>query len=244
VDNVEHLIDACVDVVDDVVRACPHVSVVVTSREPLGLPYETVWRLQPLCVTSADLPRWAAEPPAVQLFARRAAQVSPGFRLGREDVRTVAGLCERLDHLPLAIELAAECLATETLDELVQRLDNPLWELQPPRRGQPMHHRSLKAALMRSLNCLDGPDRWCFLQLGGLPLMFRAEEAEAVWVDSPYGPVDGRMMLMRLAEKSLLFVRHNLAGPLYGKLRLLHRLAADLGVAQRGHSDPRSIAVR
>ncbi|OJF16230.1 AfsR/SARP family transcriptional regulator [Couchioplanes caeruleus] len=242
-DDVEHVIDACVEVVDEVVRACPNVSVVVTSREPLGVPYETVWRLRPLAVTVGDEARWGAEPPAVQLFARRAAQVSPGLRLGADDLRTVADLCARLDDLPLAVELAAECLATETLDELVRRLDDPLRELKPPRRGQPVHHRSLQAALLRSLHCLDGQERWCFLRLGALPLSFRAEQAEAVWAASPYGPVDGRWMLMRLAEKSLLFVRHDLAGPLYGKLRLVHRLAADLGVTERRPVDASAVPI-
>ncbi|MEV6599838.1 BTAD domain-containing putative transcriptional regulator [Actinoplanes sp. NPDC051346] len=242
-DDVEHVIDACVEVVDDVVRACPNVSVVVTSREPLGVPYETVWRLRPLGVSSGDEARWGAETPAVQLFARRAAQVSPGFRLGADDLSTVAELCARLDDLPLAVELAAECLATETLDELVRRLDDPLRELKPPRRGQPVHHRTLQAALLRSLHCLDQQERWCFLRLGALPLTFRAEQAEAVWAPAPYGPVDGRLMLMRLAEKSLLYVRHDLAGPLFGKLRLLHRLATDLGVTERRHVDASAITI-
>ncbi|MFI5495982.1 BTAD domain-containing putative transcriptional regulator [Actinoplanes sp. NPDC051859] len=232
-DDVEHVLDACAEVVDDVVRSCPNVSVVITSREPLGVPYETVWRLQPLAVSSADELDWGAEPPAVQVFTRRAAQVSPGLRLGADDLRTVAELCAQLDHLPLAVELAAECLATETLDEVVQRLEDPLRELKPPRRGQPAHHRSLQAALLRSLHCLNPQERWCFLRLGGLPLSFRAAQAEAVWAASPYGPVDGRSMLMALCEKSLLFVRHDLAGPLYGKLRLVHRLAADLGSERR-----------
>jgi predicted ATPase len=236
-DDVEHVLDACAEVVDDVVRTCPNVSVVVTSREPLGVPYETVWRLQPLWLSRCDEPRWAAEPPAVQLFARRAAQVSPGLRLGADDLRTVARVCEQLDDLPLAVELAAECLATESLDELVRRLDDPLRELRPPRRGQPVHHRSLQAALVRSLTCLDRLERWCLLRLGGLPLTFRAEQAEAVWAASPDGPVDGRQMLMRLVDKSLLFVRHELAGPLYGKLRLVHRLVADLSAPEGRHLD-------
>ncbi|MBG0566091.1 AfsR/SARP family transcriptional regulator [Actinoplanes aureus] len=233
-DDVEHVIDACVEVVDDIVRACRNVSVVVTSREPLGVPYETVWRLRPLRVSSADEPHWTAEPPAVQLFARRAAQVSPGLRLDSDQMRTVAGLCEQLDDLPLAVELAAECLATETLDQLVRRVDDPLRDLQPPRRGLPLHHRSLQAALLRSLNCLERQERWCFLRLGALPLTFCAAKAEAVWKSSPYGPVDSRLMLMRLVDKSLLFVRRDRGVPLYGKLRLVHRLATDLGMTERG----------
>ncbi|MFC3737828.1 AfsR/SARP family transcriptional regulator [Paractinoplanes deccanensis] len=242
-DDAELVMDGCAEVVDDVVRACPNVSVVVTSREPLGVPYETVWRLRPLRLSRDDEACWEAEPPAVQLFARRAAQVRPGLRLGADEVRTVETLCEQLDHLPLAVELAAECLATDTLDELSRRLDDPLRELRPPRRGQPLHHRSLQAALLRSLGCLDQQERWCLRRLGELPLRFRAEQAEALWRSSPHGPVDGRLMLRRLADKSLLFVHHDLAGPVYGKLRLVHRVAVGLGTAEHRFGE-HAVAVR
>jgi predicted ATPase/DNA-binding SARP family transcriptional activator len=224
-DNVEHLVDSTVTVVEDVVRACPGVSVLVTSREPLGLPYETVWRLDTLTAGTSDGVRGQ---PAVALFARRADQVRPGFRLTEADARHVAGLCRLLDDLPLAVELAAECLVMDTLQELLARMDDPLHELRPRRRGRPEHHRSLLAAFRRSVDCLDPEQRWCFARLGTLPRCFRAPEAAEAWADAPYGPVDARMMLTALAYKSLLDVRHDEYGRTYGMLGLLHRFALEL----------------
>jgi predicted ATPase/DNA-binding SARP family transcriptional activator len=225
-DNVEHLLDATVALVEDVVRACPNVSVLVTSREPLGVPYEAVWRLHTLSAAGAT---W---PPAVELFARRAGQVCPGFRVGADNALDVAALCHRLDDLPLAVELAAECLAIDTLDELVRLVDNPLDEIQPPRRCQPVHHRSLRAAFRRSFECLDVLERWCFVRLSTLPPCFRLAAAEQAWAGASLGPVDTRLMLTSLADKSLLFVRHDASGPAYWMLGLLHRFAVEVRVAE------------
>lgn len=224
-DNVEHLVDASAMVIDEVVRACRHVSVVATSREPLGLPYETLWRLHTLAPDENSPPRCAGDRPAVRLFTRRAVQVCPAFRLDPQDAETVAGLCERLDDLPLAVELAAACLATDTLDELVRRLDDPLQRLRPPRRGSPAHQRSLWAALRRSLDCLNEYERWCFLRLGDLPSSIRPADAQGAWECAPWGPVDAHAMLTRLVDKSLLFVRHDATGRHYCMLRLVHGFA-------------------
>lgn len=241
-DNAEHLIEAAVVIVEEVVRACPNVSVVVTSREPLGLPYESVWRLATLPVTDARDWTEALAQPAVELFARRADQVRPGFRMSEADAQHVATLCRRLDGLPLAVELAAECLAVDTLDELMRRLDDPLHELRPPRRGQPAHHRSLLAAFRRSVDCLDPDQRWCFARLGGLPRSFRAPAAERVFQDAPCGRVNTRMMLAALADKSLLLVRHDAGGPAYSMLGLLHRYAVE--TAMTDAATPRQVGAR
>jgi predicted ATPase/DNA-binding SARP family transcriptional activator len=232
-DNVEHLIDPCAAVVDHVVRACRYVSVVVTSREPLGLSYETIWRLATLSVSQGEAQMSAGDRPAVELFARRAAQVCPGFRMGPDNVETVAMLCEHLDDLPLAVELAAACLATDSLDQLVARLANPLHEFVPPRRGGPPHHRSLWAALRRSLDCLNEYERWCFIRLGSLPRSFRSSIAQKAW-EFPPGrrPVPVRAMLTRLVDKSLLIVRHEHGESSYYIPRLVHRFAIELGSAE------------
>jgi hypothetical protein len=125
----------------------------------------------------------------------------------------------------------------DTLDELIRRLDDPLRELQPLRRGQPAHHRSLRAAFRRSIDCLHPVQRWCFARLGTLPRVFRAPAAERAWEHAPYGPVDTRRMLTALADKSLVLVRHDATGPAYGMLGLLHRFAVELGISEFGRDD-------
>jgi predicted ATPase/DNA-binding SARP family transcriptional activator len=228
-DNVEHLVEACALVVDEIVRACRRVSMIVTSRERLGLPYEAVWRVEPLRDGGLDGARWAGDHPAVRLFARRAAQVDPAFRLDEENVDAVALVCRHLDHLPLAIELAAACLATDTVDELIHRLDSPLQKINPPRRSPPTHHHSLWTALARSVECLDEQERWCFLRLGSIPAYLDPDDAEKAWAGAPWGKVDTEVMLTRLADKSLLAVEHEPSGPRYQMLRLVHRFADEYG---------------
>jgi predicted ATPase/DNA-binding SARP family transcriptional activator len=229
-DNIEPLVDPCAVVVDGIVRGCRHVSVLVTSREPLGLPDETVWRLSTLAVP--DVEGWPGDNPSVRLFVRRAAQVNPGFRLGPDNVHDVSTICRRLDGLPLALEMAAACLATDTLEGVVRRLDDPLNLIRPPRRGPPAHHRSLWAALRRSLDCLTELERWCFIQLGNVPAQFGLWAAQQAWAAAPWRSVDVRGVLTRLVDKSLLYVQHGSDGPTYQMLWLIHRFAADLATAE------------
>ncbi|HKT06200.1 MAG TPA: BTAD domain-containing putative transcriptional regulator [Rugosimonospora sp.] len=235
-DNVEHLVDSCAGTVDAMVRACGHLTVVVTSREPLGLPYGGIWRLHTLAVPPGEEPSWIGDRPAVQLFARRAAQVCPGFRLTAENAEAVAALCHRLDDLPLAIEVAAVCLATDTLDELTHRLDGPLRELRPARRGGPDHHRSLWTVLRHSLDCLTDEERWCFLRLAELPRSFTSIAAAAVWQRTCGTPVDTKAMLAVLVDKSLLYVRRDPDGSRYCMLGLLHRFAEEVVAAEPAHA--------
>jgi predicted ATPase/DNA-binding SARP family transcriptional activator len=231
-DDVEHLIEACAVVVDEIVRACRQVSVVVTSREPLGLPYETVWRVVPLAVPDPDQPEWPGDSPSVRLFARRATQVCTDFRLGPDNADAIATICRQLDGLPLAVEMAAACLATDTVEGVVGRLHDPLHQIQPPRRGQPAHQRSLWTALRRSVECLSDCERECFLKLGGLPLHFELQVAQQAWESTPWRAMDLRKVLTGLVDKSLLFVQHSPAGPSYRMLKLVHQFAADLGAAE------------
>ncbi|HEU5107161.1 MAG TPA: BTAD domain-containing putative transcriptional regulator, partial [Micromonosporaceae bacterium] len=120
-DNAELAVDEAAILVDDILRGCPHVRVVATSREVFGIAYEAVHRVRPLAVGEPEggVPGRGPAPldrqPAVQLFAHRAAQVNSGFRLTDANVTQVAAICRELDGLPLAIELAAASLRTWSL---------------------------------------------------------------------------------------------------------------------------------
>ncbi|WP_305788110.1 AfsR/SARP family transcriptional regulator [Symbioplanes lichenis] len=220
-DNVEHLVAVSAAAADRLIRSVRRVSVLVTSRERLGLPYETVWPVQPLEVGGHD--------GATALFARRAAQVSPGFRLTRDNTDQVADICRRLDGLPLAIEMAAACLAAVPLDELTERTARPLDEITPPRRYPPAHQRSLRSTLRRSADCLSAAERRCLHRLAGLTASFGPADAALAWDGLPGGPVDVRAMLSRLVDASLLSVLHSGTGTRYRMLRLVRCSAAELG---------------
>ena len=122
-DNCEHLVDAVAKLADLLLRAAAGLRVLATSREPLNIDGETVLPVPPLPVPEEGQPLTAAGlglVPAVRLFAERAAQVVPGFALTEANMAAVAGICRRLEGLPLALELAAaqtRVLSPEQIDE-------------------------------------------------------------------------------------------------------------------------------
>jgi len=227
-DNVEHLVGPCARMVDEVLRTFRRVSMLVTTRERLGLPYETLWPVHPLAVGAPGEGESPVHAPAVRLFAQRAMQVSLDFQLTPENAYTVASICSRLDGLPLAIELAAACMATDTLDELKVRVARPLREINPPRRYPPAHQHSLWSTLQRSVDCLNATERRCFSRLAHLRSIFGQEDAARAWSQQSGPQIEVRAVLDRLVDASLLNVIHTPAGPMYGMLRLVRCLAQEL----------------
>ncbi|HEY2670329.1 MAG TPA: BTAD domain-containing putative transcriptional regulator [Rugosimonospora sp.] len=124
-DNCEHVIDAAAGLVAAIVAGCPDVRVLATSREPLGVPGETLYPVPPLQLPAErDGPDDARRAAAVRLFTDRASAVASGFRLSDDDVRTVGQICRRLDGIPLAIELAAARLRLLSPRQIAERIDD------------------------------------------------------------------------------------------------------------------------
>lgn len=233
-DNVDHITDSCAALVNDVVQVGRRVSVLATSREPFGLPYEAVWRLPPLPAVTIRS-NGIRDMPAVRLFVRRAAKVRPGFTVSRRELTTVSLICGLVDRLPLAIELAADRLADENLDDLLRRLDDPLTALRRPgRQGRPAHQASLSAALQRSLDCLTPAERWCFTRLGALPRRFSWEAVDRLWRAAPWWRLRTSVVLDGLVAKSLVMVRHHAGRSTYAMLRTVHQFAGRLLAGERG----------
>jgi predicted ATPase/DNA-binding SARP family transcriptional activator len=224
-DNADHLTDTCAALVDELVRAGRNASALVTSREPLGLGYETVWRLSPLPAVLTE-PGGVTTMPAVQLFARRAQQARPGFRMGGRDIRTVAAICARLDWLPLAVELAADRMADESPAELLRRLDDLDRSPRRLRRGDlPPYRAPVFASLQRSLDSLTPAERWCFERLSRLPRTFRLDDVDRVCDSAPWWRTRTQILLDGLVRKSLLTVRSRGGGVWYAMLRTVHQFA-------------------
>ncbi|GAB3203542.1 protein kinase domain-containing protein [Nocardia tengchongensis] len=148
VDNCEHMVEAVAELAGSLMRACPDVRILATSREALDIPGEAVYPLLPL-----DIPDPAANPSlrtvarydAVTLFAERAAAVLPMFEVSDDNRLSAARVCARLDGLPLAIELAAARLRTMSVEQILARLDDRYALLtrgsrSAPRRQQTMHY--------------------------------------------------------------------------------------------------------
>jgi predicted ATPase len=239
-DNAEHLTDACALLATQLFPQRPRLSVLIGSREPIRVRGEAVLRLAPLGIPDAGAPSRVAAAPAADLFLRWAAEARPGFRLSKSNSPQVREVCYRLDGLPLALELAAACLADEPLPALVRRLDRPLVELAPARLLYPGRCWSVRGMLERSLATLNPIERWLLTRLPGLPPEFGLEALARIGDPPVRRPVEVPQVLARLVEKSLLLVgAAGGAEPRFRQLTVVRKLAAELCAAEDGTLDGR-----
>ncbi|WP_197722526.1 BTAD domain-containing putative transcriptional regulator [Cellulomonas fimi] len=229
VDNAEHLLDAVRDVVAVLLTACPRLVVLVTSREPLGLPAERTWRLPPLDVPADDDPA-LADVASVALFLDRAARVRPGAVRTAADLRVVADVVRRLDGMPLAIELAAGRMSAFGLRDLRDRLDRALDLLGDGRPTGDARHRTLRATIAWSDDLLSPDERLLLRRLAvfpdGLDLPDVERLAHAVGLRGDPGTV-----LARLVDASVVEVDVD-DGPRYRLLQTVRAYALDALAAE------------
>ncbi|MGH2369353.1 MAG: ATP-binding protein, partial [Chloroflexota bacterium] len=184
-DNCEHVVGACAALVAALLRGCPDLRVIATSREPLHVPGEVTWRVPPLSLPPPGLP--APAPPerlvayeAVRLFFERAQAVQPGFALSDRNAAAVAQICSRLDGIPLAIELAAARVPALPVAQLAGRLDDCFRLLTDGSRTSLARHRTLEAAIDWSYDLLSAPERLLLNRLAVFAGGWTLEAAEAV----------------------------------------------------------------
>ena len=167
-DNCEHVTADCAALAQQLLRRCPQLSVLVTSREPLQVAGERVWWVAPLGLPSPDDVEQAGADAAesVRLFVERGRSACPGFCLTAEVYPAVAEICRRLDGLPLALELAAARMAILSPAEIVERLADRFQLLR--RRGPaiPRRHQSLLATLQASYDQLTGAEALLLARFG------------------------------------------------------------------------------
>jgi predicted ATPase/DNA-binding SARP family transcriptional activator len=192
-DNCEHLIDACAHLADALLAHAPRLRIVATSREPLGIIGESLFVVPPL-----------EQDPAVRLFADRAAAVSPGFRLDAGTIALVADIVERLDGLPLAIELAAARLRTLPLAEISRRLSDRFRLLTGGSRTALPRHRTLRAVVEWSWDLLTPPERLLAERFSVFPAGATPAAVAAVCGAAGLDPGDTDDLLSSLVDKSLL----------------------------------------
>jgi predicted ATPase len=147
------------------VRSCPQVRVLATSREPLGVAGEVVYRIPPLRLPMDDTPEALAASESGRLFVQRAQAANAQFALTPANARAVADICRRLDGLPLAIELAAARMAALAPADIAARLDDAIRLVGDGPRGAPIRQRALEAAVAWSFALLDEPERCLFARL-------------------------------------------------------------------------------
>ena len=207
VDNCEHVVTEAAEIIADLLTAGGQLRVLATSREPLGIPGEVSYQVQTLPVpTPRDSSRAASagDYDAVRLFVDRAATASPGFTLTDAVAPAVAALCQRLDGLPLAIELAASRVRSFGPAELVAHLDQRFELLSAGARTALPRHRTLRGAIDWSYKLLDDDDRALFSRLGVFPADFDYEAVQSVCRADDPGSRAVVRLLPRLVDKSLV----------------------------------------
>ena len=182
-DTCEHLAGACAHFARAVLGQTRDVTLLATSRQPLDVPGERTFRLPPLPVPGPDeapLTPVAGSGDAVELFAQRAASAVPGFAVTAANQADVIRLCQRLDGIPLAIELAAVRLRALPLPELIDRLESRFQVLTGGRRGTVPRHRTLHAAIEWSYGLCTPAERALWDRLSVFAGSFEAAAAEDV----------------------------------------------------------------
>ena len=215
-DSCEHLLTPCAALTGLLLRTCPGVSVLATSREPLGVSGETIWRVPPL-----------TEEESIGLFVDRARLVSPGFR-SEEHEATVRAICDRVDGIPLAVELAAAWVRVLSPEQIGTGLDTSLQLLAGGPRDAPARHQTLAASMAWSHSLLGEDDRVVFRRLAVFAGDFSLDAAAAVCADDdPDAGSDLLAALTRLVDKSLIVVRDDKAIVRYRLLDTVRQYAEE-----------------
>jgi predicted ATPase/class 3 adenylate cyclase len=205
-DNCEHLVDAVARLCAAVLRTCPDVVLLTTSREPLAVAGEVVWRVPSLGVPPADERlETLARCDAVTLFCERAGAADAGFSLHPDNAAAVGRVCRRLDGIPLALELAAARIRVLTPEQIADRLDDRFRFLSAGPRTASVRHQTLAATMDWSYDLLSAAERLVLQRISVFAGSFELEACEAVAADG-----DGLMaadvldVLARLVDKSLV----------------------------------------
>lgn len=237
-DNCEHLVASCASLVERLLRACPDLQVLATSRQPVGAAGETAWRVPSLATPEADtrLPLGALERyGAVRLFLDRARAAAPDKVWLPTDGADVAQLCHRLDGMPLALELAAACLRVLPVAEVARRLDTRFRLLVGGGRTAPARHQTLRAAVDWSWALLGAAEKMALARLGVFSGRFTPAAAEAVCGGDGIDRGEVIPLLCRLSDASLVVVEDRASGGYrlldtvreYGRERLAEYGATD-----------------
>jgi non-specific serine/threonine protein kinase len=206
-DNCEHLVEECAALAYVLLRSCPALKILATSREPLRIAGESSWTVPSLSLPdpqrllpTGELGRYEA----IRLFVERAKTVDTGFALTEQSASAVARLCSRLDGIPLAIELAAARARVLSVELISEKLEDPLALLTTGSRMAPLRHQTLRAALEWSYDLLDEQERELFGRLSVFAGGWDLEAAEAVGAGGSVLPGMVLDLLSNLVDKSLV----------------------------------------
>ena len=208
-DNCEHVLNSCAQLVLTLLQRCPKVTILATSRERLGVPGEITYRVPSLTALDPELvvnDHDLEQTNSIRLFVERAAAILPGFKLTRKTLPTAARICYRLDGIPLAIELAAARVSTLSIEQIADFLDNQFRLLTDGSRNSIPRHRTLRASIDWSYNLLSEPERLLLQRLSVFSGGWTLKAAEAVCTMNGLEAVEILDILNSLERKSLVVV--------------------------------------
>ena len=240
-DNCEHLIGACAQLADSLLKACPDLSILATSCEILNISGEAVFVVPPLSLPGlaeatvgqpqhgpaggqGALPAYDGSE-AVRLFVERAAMVSPSFELTPENGLLIAEICRRLDGMPLAIELAAARVRALSLQQIAVLLDDRFHLLTGGSRTAPLRHQTLAAALDWSYALLSQVEQKVLQRLSVFAGGWTLDAAEAVCAGDGVEAAEVLDVLSHLIDKSLVAARGQGAELRYHLLETIRQYA-------------------
>ena len=218
-DNCEHVVAACARLAEMLLRACPRLRILASSREALGIAGETAWSLPPLSlpdhwreiVGGPDAIERLTQFEAVRLFIERAIVARPAFSLTNENAPLVAQICWRLDGIPLAIELAAARIKVLTLQQIVERLDDRFHLLTTGSRTAVPRQQTLRSLIDWSHDLLSDPERALLRRLSVFARGRTLEAIEAVCSGDGLEVGEIVDLLTQLVDKSLVTVEKSAA---------------------------------
>src|SRR5215469_8592617 len=216
-DNCEHLLQACAVITEELLSACPGLVILATSREPVGVAGEAMWRVPSLPLADE----------AVELFTDRAQRARPGFAVTEENAEAVAEICRRLDGMPLAIELAAARLRAFSPTEIAAGLHDRFRLLTGGSRTAVRRQQTLRASVDWSHALLTEPERLLFRRLAAFAGGFDLEAAEVVGAGDGLQPYQVLDQLALLVDKSLVATEESHSATRYRLLETVRQYAAE-----------------
>jgi predicted ATPase/DNA-binding CsgD family transcriptional regulator len=247
-DNCEHLAYSCAVIADALLRACPQLRVLATSRQPLDIAGEHLIVVHPLSIPAEDArvgtPEALGAYDAVRLFAERARAVAPGFHITAENHAAVARLCQRLDGVPLALELAAARLRVLSPHQILERLDGRYAILRSGSQVAAPRQRSLRSLIDWSYDLCAPDERTLWARLTVFPSNFSVEAVEEICGGDDLPREALLHALAGLVDKSIVSAEHIGGGVRYRMLEIIrtygHERLAALGqeaTLRRRHRD-------
>jgi predicted ATPase/DNA-binding CsgD family transcriptional regulator len=209
-DNCEHLLEPTAELSEDILRACPLVRILATSREPMNLAGEVTWRVPGMALPDlrmAKRDQRIKDSDAVALFVDRARLADPGFSLSEENASVVAQICLRLDGIPLAIELAATRVKVLRVEQILERLEDRFRLLTGGSRTVMPRHRTLRAAFDWSYELLTAAEQTLFRRMSVFAGSFSLEAVEMICSSGADQPILD--LVAHLVDKSMLGADHS-----------------------------------